>query len=65
VAITLNERSNTYKNILEVEELMEKYGLKIEGSYLTITGPAGVTYNIGRDQSEFPRTIDEHFWRHE
>ncbi|MCK9369260.1 hypothetical protein M0R04_04915 [Candidatus Dojkabacteria bacterium] len=57
----INSKSQLYKNILEVEELMNKFGFQINGSYMVLSYN-GRDYNIGRDSCEFPRQLDEPFW---
>lgn len=58
----IREDSELNRRICEVEDLMHKYGIQIDGAYMKLS-VNGQTYNIGRDSCEFPRQIDEPFWR--
>ena len=56
----LKEDSPLGKQIQEIEELMDKYGIVIDGNYLTLL-VNNKSYRIGRDQCRFPRFVDEPF----
>lgn len=58
----IKEDSELNRRICEVEALMNRYGMQIDGAYMKLS-VNGQTYNIGRDSCEFPRQIDEPFWR--
>lgn len=48
--------------ILEIEKIMESKNIQIIGNNLKLI-IGNKEYNIGQDSTEFPRTIDEPFWR--
>ena len=59
----LNVNSDRYKRIMKAEEVLAELGIKICSQselYLTIDN---IEYNIGRDSDEFPRYVEEPFWR--
>jgi hypothetical protein len=58
MAIILTRAGEQKLGITEIEELMNKLGVHIEGSHLELH-VNGKAYHVGRDCCEFPRTIDE------
>jgi hypothetical protein len=58
----LNEESETYKKVLEIETLMNQHEITITGNNLKLI-VNNKEYNIGRDSDCFPRFLDEPFWR--
>ena len=64
----IKEESVLAQHIQEVEQLMDKYHLKINGAHMTMEvcdedGKNPISFNIGRDSDCFPRMLDEPFWR--
>jgi len=60
MAKVIKEDSSIGRKILEIESLMDKYGIIIEGNNL-ILNVEGKEFKIGRDSDRFPRYIDEPF----
>lgn len=56
----INEESELGRQIREIEELMDKYGIVIDGDHLVLL-VNNRTFKIGRDQNRFPRFVDEPF----
>jgi len=56
----LKEDSPLGKQIQEIEELMDKYGITIDGDNLMLL-VNNKTFRIGRDSNRFPRFVDEPF----
>lgn len=58
----LSERAGALQKLERIENLMRELGVVVCGAHLTVQIDNGPEYNIGRDQSTFPREVEEPFW---
>jgi len=62
--LTINRESTAFSVISELEQYMEDKGISITGSHLRLN-IVNKEFHIGRDSCEFPRTVEEDFWRYD
>lgn len=57
----IRQDSALHDKIRQIEEDMDRAGLKIVGQNLRLVTASGDEYRIGRDSDQFPRFIEEPF----